>query len=234
MPQRFRLDRLCRIPYLCLLGACARHPQQPAPLALPNVGATEAAAWATGTVPVGHRIIRFRWLFNDGQASVGGQGSARVAGPDSLRFDIAGPWGIGGAAAMVVGDEARWVRPPEIIARLIPSYPLMWAMFGVMRPPPPGARSQGIQEGERLTLQWAQGTDTVRYERQRTGSPALRTVWQRAGLTMGVVETRLDADGAPVSARLTVPSAPARLDLTIVADSVVAVLPASVWDPPAP
>lgn len=201
---------------------------------MPAISALEAARWAGVTAPAGHRLRRFRWLFNDGQASVGGQGSARTAGPDSMRFDIAGPWGIGGAAAMVVGDQARWVQPPDIIARLIPSYPLMWAMFGVIRPPPPGARVRGTRGDGSLLLEWASGIDTVRYSR-RTASPGtLRAAWQRGGTTMGIVETRLDADGAPVSARLTVPSVPARLDLTIVADSLALAFPPSVWTPPAP
>ncbi|HEX5004102.1 MAG TPA: hypothetical protein VFV65_02235 [Gemmatimonadales bacterium] len=231
MPQHFRLDRLRAVSYLCLVAACvSRPPAQPTP-ALPGLAPSEAASWAASTAPIGHRLTRFRWLFNDGQASVGGQGSARVAGPDSLRFDIAGPFGIGGAAAMVVGDEPRWVQPPDIIARLIPSYPLMWAMFGVMRPPPGGARSSGLREGKQVRLGWVRGADTVRYLRE---PGALRAEWQRAGTTMGVVETRLDADGRPVSARLTVPSVPARLDLTIVADSVVPAFPPTVWVAPAP
>jgi hypothetical protein len=179
-------------------------------------------------------VIRFRWLFNDGQASVGGQGSARMAGPDSMRFDIAGPWGIGGAAAVVVGEDALWVRPPDIIARLIPSYPLMWAMFGVMRPPPLGARIRGRSDDALTTLEWIEGSDTVRYRHRSAGPGTFWAEWHRAGVTMGVVETRLDADGAPVSARLTVPSAPARLDLTIVADSSPARFPAALWAPPAP
>jgi hypothetical protein len=186
------------------------------------------------TVPNGYHLTRFRWLFNDGNASVGGQGSARIAGPDSMRFDIAGPFGIGGAAAMVVGDEARWVQPPELIARLIPSYPLMWAMFGVIRPPPPGARSRGLQDSSGTALEWVQGADTVQYLRRPGAVGSLRAVWQHAGTTMGVVETRLDADGTPVSARLTVPSVPARLDLTIVADSSTSPFPPSTWTPPAP
>ena len=137
------------------------------------------------TAPTGHQVTRFRWLFNNGEASVGGLGSARLAGPDSMRFDIAGPWGIGGAAAMVVGDEARWVQPPDIIARLIPSYPLMWAMFGVMRPPPPGARVRGTQQGGRTALEWVQGADTVRY------------AWLsfRPGYPAGPVAARRDHDG---------------------------------------
>lgn len=233
MPQHFRLDRLGRFPYLCLLAACVKSATPPSPEGLPAITAAEARQWVTTTAPNGHQLTRFRWLFNDGQASVGGQGSARIAGPDSMRFDIAGPWGIGGAAAMVVGDEARWVQPPEIIARLIPSYPLMWAMFGVMRPPPPGARSRGLKSGGSTTLEWVQGADTVRYAWRSASAGTLRAEWQRAGITMGIVETHLDADGAPVSARLTVPSVPARLDLTIVADSSLSAFPPSVWAPPA-
>lgn len=233
MPQHFRLDRLRRLPYLCLIAACVRSAPAPSPLALQSMTAAEASSWATATIPRGNRLTRFRWLFNDGQASLGGQGSARIAGPDSLRFDIAGPWGIGGAAAMVVGDEARWVKPPEIIARLIPSYPLMWAMFGVMRPPPRGALIRGVEGGGTTLLEWTQGSDTVRYTRSQVGAASLRAQWQRAGITMGVVETHFDGSGAPVSARLTVPSVPARLDLTIVADSVVPTFPPAVWIPPA-
>ena len=141
---------------------------------------------------------------------------------------------IGGAAAMVVGDQAQWVRPPDIIARLIPSYPLMWAMFGVIRPPPPGARIRGTRGEGSLLLEWTSGVDTVRYSRRTSSPGTLRAEWQRSGVTMGIVETRLDAVGAPVSSRLTVPSVPARLDLTIVADSLALAFPPSVWTPPAP
>jgi hypothetical protein len=234
MPQQFGLDRLSRLSYLCLVAACAGPALQPEPAELAAVDRSAALAWVAATAPQENRLIRFKWLFNDGQASVGGQGSARLAAPDSMRFDIAGPWGIGGAAAVVVGDDPRWVRPPEIIARLIPSYPLMWAMFGVMRPPPPGAEIRGRQDGTLTTLEWNLGVDTVRYRRRSPGVGAFQAGWQRAGVTMGVVETKLDADGAPVSARLTVPSVPARLDLTIVADSTLAAFPAALWAPPAP
>jgi hypothetical protein len=234
MPQQFGLDRTRWIPYLVLVTACAAPPAGPTPGSLPAVGLSEARGWAASTAPRGYRLIRFRWLFNDGEASVGGQGSARLAGPDSMRFDIAGPWGIGGAAAVVVGEDALWVHPPDIIARLIPSYPLMWAMFGVIRPPPPGAIIRGRRGGAHTALDWMRGADTVRYQRTTGGTGMLRAEWHRAGITMGVVETRLDADGAPVSARLTVPSVPARLDLTIVADSTPAAFPAGLWAPAAP
>lgn len=199
-----------------------------------SVTVAEAAAWVSSTEPSGRRITRFRWLFRDGQASIGGQGSAHIAGPDSMRFDIAGPWGIGGAAAVVIGERPLWVQPPEIVARLIPSYPLMWTMFGVVRPPPRGARVRGHRDESGLDLEWWQGADTLRYRLEQGDAGTLRAVWQRAGITMGEVETRLDARGAPVSARLTVPTVPARLDITIAFDSAAGDFPASVWTPPAP
>jgi hypothetical protein len=230
MPQHFRLDRFVWIPYLAVsLGACGHPAPVPAPTVWAPVTPLEATQWAEATSPTGHRLMRFRWLFNDGQASVGGPGSARFAGPDSLRFDIAGPFGIGNAAAAVAGDRALWVEPPDIIARLIPSYPLMWAMFGVMRPPPPGASVRGFREGGTTSLQAVTGTDSLEYRLSAGPSHTLRAEWRRAGTVMGVVETRLNPDGSPVSARLTVPSVPARLDITIVADSAIPAFPASVW-----
>lgn len=214
--------------------ACGRPaPTIPEPAVLPAVSRSVATEWALATVPEGHHVLRFRWLFNDGQASVGGMGTARIAGPDSMRFDIAGPLGIGNAAAAVVGDAPLWVAPPDIIARLIPSYPLMWALFGVIRPPPPGAVVRGAVTEAGTALDWAQGGDTVRYLRHQSSIGSLEARWQRAGVVMGVVETRLDARGTPVSARLTVPSVPARLDLTIVADSAAAAFPAATWAAPA-
>ena len=194
----------------------------------------EAARWAAPTAPVGHRLARFRWMFNDGQASVGGAGSARFAGPDSLRFDIAGPFGIGNAAAAVVGERPLWVQPPDIIARLIPSYPLMWAMFGVMRPPPLGAAVRGLRSDGATAFESVTGADTLRYRLSPAPSPTLHAEWRRAGVVMGLVETRLNPDGSPIASRLTVPSVPARLDITIVADSSTPAFPPSVWAPAAP
>ncbi len=233
MSQQFGLDRLRAVSYLVILTACGHGATPPtAPAPDPTVPWPVAAGWASETAPVGYRLLRFRWLFNDGQASVGGQGSARLAAPDSMRFDIAGPLGIGAAAAVVVGEDPQWVAPPEIIARLIPSYPLMWAMFAVMRPPPIGARVRGARSDSATALEWAQGADTVRYRLPRAGPGPFRAEWQRAGVTMGIVETKLDAAGAPVSSRLTVPSVPARLDLTIVLDSLPGAFAPDVWAPP--
>lgn len=233
MSQQLGLDRLAAVSYLVLLTSCAPSaPGASVPAPDPVVPWPAAARWAAATAPEGYRLLRFRWLFNDGQASVGGQGTARLAAPDSMRFDIAGPLGIGAAAAVVVGEEPQWVAPPDIIARLIPSYPLMWAIFGVMRPPPIGAVLRGAASDTGTALQWADGADTVRYVVPPAGPGIFRSEWRRGGVTMGIVETKLDAAGAPVSSRLTVPSVPARLDVTIVADSIAGPFAADVWTPP--
>jgi len=235
MPQHFRLDRLAHFPYLAVAAlGCSKPAVAPEPNAMAPITPIEAARWVAPTAPVGHQLARFRWLFNDGQASVGGAGSARFAGPDSLRFDIAGPFGIGNAAAAVVGERPLWVRPPEIIARLIPSYPLMWAMFGVMRPPPLGAAVRGYRAEGVTAFESVTGADTMSYRLTMAPSHALRAEWRRAGVVMGLVDARLNPDGSPVSARLTVPSVPARLDITIVADSSTSPFPAAIWAPAAP
>ena len=71
-----------------------------------------------------HRLHRFKWLFQDERSSAGGRGSARIAPPDSLRFDVAGPFGSGAAAAAVVGDQPLWAEPPDAVKKLVPNYPL--------------------------------------------------------------------------------------------------------------
>ena len=97
------------------------------------------------TVPKDHRIHKFKWLFRDEKSSAGGRGSARIAPPDSMRFDVAGPSVRARRPAAVIGESPLWTEPPDAIKKLVPNYPLMWAMFGVARLPPrwPSAGLQG-------------------------------------------------------------------------------------------
>jgi hypothetical protein len=235
MPQRFLLDRRRAASYLGLvLLACARGPEQPSPATFRSVESGEVRKWVDGTVPGDRRILRFKWLFSDGEASLGGRGSVRIAPPDSLRFDVAGPWGMGTAAAVVFGEAAEWVHPPDIIARLLPNYPLMWAMFGVARPPAESARLRGIADSTVVAWQAVDGADTVTYIRVLGPASRLRAEVRRAGQVVGRVDAKLHRDGTPVSARLSVPSVPARLDITIVAIESAPPFPPALWAPPAP
>jgi hypothetical protein len=215
MAQRLLVDRDVRIAYLLLLLAgCRSEPGQLVPVAAQPVSREQVATWVTKTVPAERRLHRFKWLFRDEKSSAGGRGSARIAPPDSMRFDVAGPFGSGAASAVVVGERPVWVEPPDAIQKMVPNYPLMWAMFGVARLPKEGAALRGLADGQVTAWQYTEAADTTEYVRT-AGSPVkLVTEVRRAGEVIGRAETTLDSTGAPLTARLTVPGVPARLDLT--------------------
>ena len=230
MPQRFLVDRRRAGLYLALsVLACApRRPAVLVPEAATTVERDQVARWIAASRPVGHQTIRFRWQLQDDRGAAGGRGTARLAAPDSVRLDVVGPLGAGRGAAVVVGDSARWTDPPDIIERLIPSYPLMWAMFGVERMPPADAALRGAADSSSTMWEWASGADTVRYVRR--GSPArLLAESRHAGRVIGRVETEFGPDGRPASSRLTVPSVPARLTLTFTASAPSDSFPADLW-----
>jgi hypothetical protein len=197
MAQRLLIDRPARLAYLgwALAGlACGGAPGSVVPVSAGPVTPAQVTEWVRGTQPPSHRLHRFKWLFRDDKSSAGGRGSARIAPPDSMRFDVAGPFGSGAASATVIGEQPLWAEPPDAVTKLVPNYPLMWGMFGVARPPAAGAELRGLDDGGTLAWQYVEGADTVEI--------------------VGRAETTLDSTGAPVTARLTVPSVPARLDLT--------------------
>jgi hypothetical protein len=220
MRQRLWLDRQILLAYLGLLGGgCRSEPGPLVPVGAQPVSPAQVAEWVASTVPTEHRRYRFKWLFRDERASAGGRGSTRIAPPDSLRFDVAGPHGSGASSAVVIGDRPLWMEPPDAIAKLVPNYPLMWAMFGIARLPPEGVDLRGLSQGEVTAWQYVGSSDTVEYV--RTGGNPNRFVAQvhQAGKLIGRAETTLAPDGTPLKARLTVPSAPAQLDLTFLSTS---------------
>ena len=152
--------------YLALaLGGCRSAPGALVPVAAAPVSREQVAQWVAATVPPEQRLHRFKWLFQDERSSAGGRGSARIAPPDSMRFDVAGPFGSGAASAAVIGDQPLWAEPPDAVKKLVPNYPLMWAMFGVARLPEPGDSLRGLADGETTAWQYANATDTVSYVR---------------------------------------------------------------------
>src|SRR5215208_2174932 len=234
MAQRVRVD----LPILLLyLGsaqvACRKAPEAVVPAGAQPTSLAEVAPWVSATVPAAHQVYRFKWLLRDERGSAGGRGAVRVAPPDSLRFDVAGPFGSGAASAVVVGDRAVWTDPPDAIARLVPNYPLMWAMFGVARRPPQGVELRGLATESTQAWQYAGATDTLEYART-TGSPGRFVAEVRqAGKLLGRAETTLSSDGSPQKARLTVPSAPAQLDITFLSINRDSFAP-QIWLPRKP
>jgi hypothetical protein len=223
--------RLTAVAGLVLVAGCHSAPGPLLPVAAAPVSHEQVATWVKATVPADSRLLRFKWLFRDERSSAGGRGSARIAPPDSLRFDIAGPFGSNPAAAAVVGDSAIWVRPEDVIKKLVPNYPLMWALLGVARFPDSGAVLRGLSEGNTSMWQYAQGSDTVEYVRS-SGTPGkLIAEVRQGGKVVGRAETQLAPDGSPASARLTVPSVPARLDLTFLSSARSARFAPDIWQP---
>ena len=215
MSQRLLVDRDVRAAYLVLLLlGCRSEPGALVPVAAQPVSAEQVATWVAETVPRERRLHKFKWLFRDENSSAGGRGSARIAPPDSLRFDVAGPFGSGAASAAVVGEQPLWVEPPDAIQKMVPNYPLMWAMFGVARLPDHGAALRGLVDGDVTAWQYTTGTDTTEYVRTAGKPTKLVAEVRQAGKVIGRAEATLDSTGAPLTSRLTVPSAPARLDLT--------------------
>jgi hypothetical protein len=188
------------------------------------------AEWVAATRPTESRLHRFKWLFQDELGSAGGRGGARIVPPDSLRFDVAGPFGSGAASAVVIGDRALWTEPPDVIARLVPNYPLMWAMFGLARLPPEGAELRGLSRDSITAWQYAGATDTVEYARTAGNPVRFVAVVRQAGKLVGRAETTLQPDGVPIKAQLTVPSAPAKLDLTFLSTTRATFAP-DIWLP---
>jgi hypothetical protein len=234
MAQYLRLDRPILLVYLGLVGAACRSAPGPVvPEGAKPVSRAQVAEWVAATIPAEGRLHRFKWLFQDERGSAGGRGSARIVPPDSLRFDVAGPFGSGAASAVVVGDRAVWTEPPDAIARLVPNYPLMWSMFGVARMPPEGADLRGLVQDSLIAWQYARGSDTVQYARTVGNPVRFLAEVRQAGKLIGRAETTLQPDGVPLKARLTVPSAPAKLDITFLSTTRATFAP-DIWLPRSP
>ena len=208
--------------------ACGGAPGSVVPAGAAPVTREQVAEWVRGTRPAAHRLHRFKWLFRDDKSSAGGRGSARIAPPDSMRFDVAGPFGSGAASAAVVGEEPLWAEPPDAVSKLVPNYPLMWGMFGVARPPDLGADLQGLSDGDLTAWRYVEAGDTVEYVRTVGRPTRMVTQVRRAGELVGRAATPLPSPGPPLTARLMVPSVPARLDLTFLSTSQADFAP-DIW-----
>ena len=236
MPQRVRLDHPLSAFYLALvlLGACRPTVAPVVPERATEVATDSVEAWIASTAPSGRILHRFRWLYRDDRSSVGGRGSARVAAPDSLRFDVAGPLGANPAAAMVVGDSAVWIDAPESIEEIVPSYPLLWAGFGVVRAPVGATVVWAGRLDDVVAWRMVAGGDTVEYALTRGRTRRLLAELRREGRVVARMDATFGPEGRPATSRLTVPARPARLDLTFTLSDPSARFPADVWRPRRP
>jgi hypothetical protein len=236
--QRFSLDRLRALSYIAagaLLAGCPGPPGPLVPVALAPASGDSAAQWTRSTLPRGPTVIRFRWRYADRRAQYAGRGSARIAPPDSLRFDYAGPFGLGSGAAVVLGDTVAWADPAANFRSLVPAIPMLWASLGMVRPPAGGAVVSGgvdAHDDKPRTL-WrfarVEEGDTLEYAVTVGTRHVLEAEWRRGTDVLARSRTTFDAENRPVAARVDFPEARARFELTVVAVDSAAVIPPAVW-----
>jgi hypothetical protein len=206
----------------------------PIPVGLAPASLEEASAWAASTRPAENREIRFRVQFQDEQGSGGGRGRARLAQPDSIRFDFVGALGSSRASAFVAGDTAVWAEPEEDVRKIVPNYPLFWAMLGIARAPKPGSSVRKVADGIVTAWQFVSAGDTLEYIREAGPAGRLIAEVRQSGKRIGRVETKFGPDGLPLSSRLVVTERPARLDLTFNQNQKVNAFAPDTWTRPAP
>jgi hypothetical protein len=217
---------------MCLAGCRPRlGPLVPEPLA--PADRDSAVAWTRATLPAHRTAIRFRWKYQDDQKRWGGRGQARIAPPDSLRFDYVGPLGLGAGAAAVVADSAIWADPEKNFRSLVPAVRMLWAALGIVRPPAPDAavfsRSGGSADSSVRIWRFVQGEDTLDYREVEGVGRVLEAEWRRQGKVQARSRTQLDVHRMPATARIDFPEDAARFELTVVSVDTAAVLDPAIW-----
>ena len=151
-----------------------------------------------------------------------GRGTARIAPPDSLRFDYAGPFGLGSGAAVIIGDTVAWADPEKNFRSLVPAIPMLWAAFRMVPPPPEDAAVFGMTDSStgRVIWRFARGVDTLDFIAQ---GGVLQAQWRQNGKVLA--HSRADAK----TARIDFPEAAARFELTVGAVDSAAVIPPALW-----
>jgi hypothetical protein len=113
---------------LVLLAGC------PPPRLAPLRGVPAPARLPPTSLGPGHRRIVFRWDLESANFEARGDGAARLAPPDSARFDFFLAGGMGSGAAALVGSELR-LPPHGTEAEFVPPPPLLWAALGRLAVP---------------------------------------------------------------------------------------------------
>jgi len=202
------------------------------PVALAPANRDSAVAWTRTTLPAGRSVIRFRWRYVDARVRYAGRGSARIAPPDSMRVDYAGPLGLGAGAAVVIGDGVAWADPAANFRSLVPAIPMLWASLGMVQPPGADDAVFALAEPQRVIWRFAGSDgDTLDFVATLGGvaERRLEAEWRRGSMVVARSRTRLDPQARPISARIDFPEAPARFELTVVAVDTAVVFPPALW-----
>ena len=213
-----------------LLSGCAgRLPGPMMPAGLPAVSSDSVAGWVASTrlqVPL---RIQFGWRMQDGRGATPGRGAVVIIRGDSLRGDFRLPLGAGSGALALVGDRGLWAEPEDEVRKLIPNYPLLWALVGQARLPAPGDTVRAFANERLVAWQYINGIDTTDYLLVRGPRRELVVDVRVAGQRLGRVYTIFGDNGVMARARLDIPSPSGRLELTYRSHTVPDTLPTDFW-----
>lgn len=211
------------------LGCAGRLPGPTMPVAMPSVSTDSVGLWVASTRVAVPMRLQFGWRLQDGSGSTPGRGVAVVIRGDSLRADFRLPLGAASGALAVVGDQALWAEPEEDISKLVPNYPLLWALLGQARMPAAGDQVRAFANERLVAWQYVSGIDTTDYLLTRGSPRELVADVRIAGARLGRVYSIFGANGILERSRLDVPSPSSRLELTVRNHSVPDTLPTNFW-----
>lgn len=186
-----------------LSGCATSKAVTPLPGVIAPVAALPHIALASG-----YRHLVFNWDYEDADLTGRGEGSARIAPPDSARVDLFFGGGMGGAAALV-GDTLR-TPGIDLIKRYLPPPAMLWAGLGRLNVPAlpdtvvraegdvvradigrPAAWRVTVRNGQLIRLDRIGGGRVVEWvTRDSVGSLEYQVPSARRRLTIKVTQTR--------------------------------------------
>jgi hypothetical protein len=98
----------------------------------------------------GYQRIIFGWEYKERVFSARGDGSARIAPPDSVRIDLFLDNGTSGGHVILIGDSLTALAQDEA-RRSLPPEPMLWATLGVVRVTAPDTVVR--QDGDTLRVE---------------------------------------------------------------------------------
>ncbi len=163
-------------------------------------------AVASRTLPAAPVAYFFRWRV-EGSAEMSGRGAARLVPPDSLRLDVGVP--VLGRATVVLAGDSSWAAPASVAERLLPgsdigagggeagaeARAMLWAMFGVVRPPEGGVAVEVADAPPRRSFRLTEPGGLVT-QLDFAGDTLLAATRWRAGKQIGELAVTRDGRGA--------------------------------------
>lgn len=213
-----------------MLACCGRPPGPPTPVtAYAPVDAGVFLGLAARTVPASRELVQLRWQYSDGERDAKGRGAARLAPPDSLRLDVSVP--VLGRATLVFAGDSTWVAPEELAGEVLPPRAIVWAMFGVVRPPGPDMRIEASEAADRRLYRLT-ARDGLTTLLELRGDTLLGATQTKGGRLVGRLVLTRDAAGALVKADATDAEHGARFIVRVDHREASEPFPSEIWPRP--